>query len=382
MPPSLSGKRKAPDSLQEWEEKRKKQKLERIDAAETRDYAGVVAVTITWEDHDFPVAAYKKELHDLESGLFENCFGVTKCERVVIPADCGDAETYVWQAIRDFKQRHVDKNCLQLIYYAGHGGEGNSQDAAAGPVLRATSKRSKGQSFKLNSLLWNSMFMGEDDTVVLLDCCYAELAIRSSLSGCKDVFGACAETRFTLGPGPQSFTTLLIQAFQVLCAKEGSPWSSLSFSMDKWARITAELASDQHHELPIHQSFGETKFQILFQPDLWMRRKRRRQFLRREQVAKILREIWREEDLGTECPINPDEIASIESDPALTESLSALKVFEAYLRMRDARQREIEGAIKRRLCNVDFEPFDDDDRAPRPSFGKLPGLQVLRLHIM
>lgn len=346
-PVPLSNKRKAPESLEEWEEKSKRQKIERIAAADTRNYTEAAAITIAWEDHDFPNAVYQKELHDLESGLLEGCMGVGQCERVRIPADCEDANVFVCREMDDFKRKHAGRNVLQLIYYAGHGGHetANRKAAPRRHVLRAHSRSIGGQSFELNSLLWNTMFKGKEDTVVLLDCCNAELAIRSSLSGCKDVFGACAETRFTLGPGPNSFTTLLIRAFRALKEEYGS------FTMETWVRLTAQLAAKHNYELPIHQSFGDPRYQILFQPDVWMQKKRKRLLRKRRRlVSTTLQEIFKAQYLNTSDLPDQDEVRHIEA--CLGETFSMLDVYRTFRRRRDVE-------VEYDLCNDKFENADD-----------------------
>lgn len=303
-----------------------------------KEYSDVRAIVITYQEHDLNYAELGEELERVVD-LFENLLGVKKCVEVKIPAYLvGNAVGgYVRNEIEGFKAAVEYTDVLNLMYYAGHGGRGSN-----GRTLTAASGR--GQSFEWNSLQWDCIFSGDCDTLVFMDCCFAGASFRCSFQGRKDVFGACSAMRTTAGPGPNSFTDLLILAAWSM--------SGHGFILENWVNQTDELAEENGCIPPVSQSFGDARHQIFFQPQVWMAKKRQKEAkeqaarlavrrieeMRRKQIACInatLVSIWEQPALAYESFPSDDEIGRMERDRSLELPLTEIGVYRAFRKIKD-----------------------------------------------
>lgn len=105
------------------------------------------------------------------------------------------------------------------MYYAGHG----STTLLLGRLnFNQDPKRGGGNGIVPFRPIKDILNRTEADVLLLLDCCFAASAMRSIHKGTKILIAACDAQSKTIGPGPTSFTSTLIEAL-----KEQSPNTSV-----------------------------------------------------------------------------------------------------------------------------------------------------------
>ncbi|KAK3712763.1 hypothetical protein LTR37_008853 [Vermiconidia calcicola] len=138
-------------------------------AGRRRPYTKTRVLLVYWEaeDHDC-----KSEITDLEAFL-SRTFG-SSSELYAIPTkDCTEELT---QRLRDCKSQSTDNNELLIVVYSGHG-RCDEQDVLR--RLKWTPTSSGSPIIEWNDIQDNILFPGEKDTLLILDCCYAEAAHKA-----------------------------------------------------------------------------------------------------------------------------------------------------------------------------------------------------------
>ncbi|KAK3691818.1 hypothetical protein LTR37_018417 [Vermiconidia calcicola] len=120
-----------------------------------------------------------------------------------------DCTVELTQRPQKFKSQSADNNELLIVVYSGHG-RCDEQDVPR--KLKWTPTSSGSPIIEWNDIRNNILFSGEKDTLLILDCCYAEAAYKAVYTARKDILAACAGNFTTPGPGPGSFTDLLMKA--------------------------------------------------------------------------------------------------------------------------------------------------------------------------
>ncbi|KAJ4316065.1 hypothetical protein N0V94_005623 [Neodidymelliopsis sp. IMI 364377] len=131
------------------------------------------------------------------------------------------------KAITDHIDTFDGPNNLLIVYYTGHGGLVSTTEGKERLQLAATSKSHQdNKSPWPASAIWCQaekplMEAAEADVLTLLDCCYAGSAHKGADGECRtyELLAACHKNGRTKGPGPNSFTTRLLDALERLLDK-------------------------------------------------------------------------------------------------------------------------------------------------------------------
>jgi hypothetical protein len=300
-------------------------------------YSAIRAIIISFEDHDFNKTAFDQEINSVVD-LFENELGAEKCLQVKIPAHYGALVSfYVRKKVEEFKAESAKRSgkILELVYFTGHGYQDDSG------ALRVDSKAKEGQSFDWSYLQRHYIFgIGDNDVLVLLDCCSAAQEPKPSLSGCKDVFAACSAGEITAEPGPWSFTSFLV--------KMGKSFDE-PFTISQWMERTSVMAISKRRPVPRHQQFGHYQSQIILTPQgcvaseqgmqaakrVIRRQVRERLGERIFQINATLDMIWELRGLDEDNFPGSDEVTQMEADTELTEPFTQVGVYRALRRLKD-----------------------------------------------
>jgi len=169
-------------------------------------YIRIKVLLIRWEDEGQLQCA--AEVSDLRDTFFQR-FRLD-ADVYLIPTDHSSSETTTH--ITRFDSGSVAGDLL-IVYYAGHG----SRSGITRRWLTLQQDHGFGGGtgevpfHPINTILRDS----PADVLLLMDCCFSRNAGRSQLPpATKILIAACDSRSETIGPGPNSFTSALIQVLQ------------------------------------------------------------------------------------------------------------------------------------------------------------------------
>ncbi|KAH7348989.1 hypothetical protein BKA65DRAFT_272017 [Rhexocercosporidium sp. MPI-PUGE-AT-0058] len=195
-------------------------------------YRSVKVLLLRWKDDILGVG---KELEKLKE-VFEMHYGF---ETVTWLIPHTDSHTRMMSKAVDVLDRHPPDSLL-IIYYGGHASLNDNRHL----------QWSRARNPKHGSLDWSAIQTlferGNSDVLTLLDCCHAASAISTSGRRVTECIAACGFEAWAPEPGPNSFTTYLINVL--------TDWSNQSFSV---AMLHCEILSRLRHEKPERTKSGK-----------------------------------------------------------------------------------------------------------------------------
>ncbi|KAF2125114.1 hypothetical protein P153DRAFT_434790 [Dothidotthia symphoricarpi CBS 119687] len=222
-------------------------------------YAKVVVLIIRWDDEidDFK-EGHDKEIRRLRRVLQDDFrFEVSPEVRL---GTTKNPQNTLNSAIASHMDKHDGQNNLLVVYYTGHGllrgpvnGNGRLELSATSNAHRATNGQYSATAYwdlAERPLLDPST---EADVLVLLDCCFAGNSHKSTTDDRRtyELLAACPRDGTTRAPGPDSFTTRLLDSLEGLLAN-GKGLHFLTTKLKNEINKPGEISSELYDRLDNH----------------------------------------------------------------------------------------------------------------------------------
>ncbi|KAK1831001.1 hypothetical protein QBC39DRAFT_99206 [Podospora conica] len=182
---------------------------------DSRGYKVIKVLILYWEDGD---EGFKEEGRAVRR-VFEDVLNYLVHEYPI------PSETSYFHLLNTMKNVFTTETDLLIIHYGGHAGK--DKDEAMGEKRRSvwfahTESGPRLNWYKIQKQIAHS----ENDILLLLDCCYAAQAARVpaplGVGGRFDILAASAMSVPAVGPGPSSFTSVLLAEIRAMVDSEGS----------------------------------------------------------------------------------------------------------------------------------------------------------------
>ncbi|KAF7506054.1 hypothetical protein GJ744_012301 [Endocarpon pusillum] len=220
------------------------------DAGERSVYRTVSVLLISWDDEAGDLKT-EEEVQKLTHVLKDRYHFDVDDKRLNVEKS---AQIQLNQHLGNFVGDKHDECGLLIIYYAGHGFPGNAGELTLtgnrNPAHHDSEKKKR-----LNEIVWhraeNLIRDSLGDVLVIFDCCAAgnlgrDITVRGPWPRRTFEFlGATSAGTTTPEPGPSSFTTALIWAFEQLSTVEG-------FTTSELLQKTTQAPNFPPMQVPVH----------------------------------------------------------------------------------------------------------------------------------